>query len=178
MVFEAHSTDYQLPDALRALVQDHFAILKVGPGATFVLREALWALDQIETEWLGTARSSRLRETTLAAMREDPIHWRKYHEADDPRLDLQLQYSLSDRIRYYWPVEKVQAAVTRLFTSLDADPPPLALVSQYLPASGQAIREGRITARAREMVIHHVTTLLASYAAACGLNVKQRHAHS
>src|SRR5262249_36582522 len=35
MVFEAHSTDYQTPAALAALVRDHFAILKVGPGVTF-----------------------------------------------------------------------------------------------------------------------------------------------
>jgi D-tagatose-1,6-bisphosphate aldolase subunit GatZ/KbaZ len=37
-VYEAHSTDYQPAEALRALVRDHFAILKVGPGATFALR--------------------------------------------------------------------------------------------------------------------------------------------
>ena len=32
LVYEAHSTDYQGEGALRALVEDHFAILKVGPG--------------------------------------------------------------------------------------------------------------------------------------------------
>ncbi len=32
LIFEAHSTDYQTPAALAALVRDHFAILKVGPG--------------------------------------------------------------------------------------------------------------------------------------------------
>jgi D-tagatose-1,6-bisphosphate aldolase subunit GatZ/KbaZ len=44
LVFEAHSTDYQTPQALRQLVNDHFAILKVGPALTFALREAssLW----------------------------------------------------------------------------------------------------------------------------------------
>src|SRR5690606_8341366 len=55
MVFEAHSTDYQTRDALAALVRDHFAILKVGPGLTFALREALWALDAIEREWIADA---------------------------------------------------------------------------------------------------------------------------
>mgnify|MGYP002140241092 CR=1 FL=1 len=50
IVFEAHSTDYQTPKALKALVEDHFAILKVGPGVTFALREAFWALDAIERE--------------------------------------------------------------------------------------------------------------------------------
>jgi D-tagatose 6-phosphate 4-epimerase len=46
-VFEAHSTDYQSLEALRALVEDGFAILKVGPWLTFALREALYGLDQI-----------------------------------------------------------------------------------------------------------------------------------
>ena len=47
LVFEAHSTDYQTAPALEALVQDHFAILKVGPGLTFALREVLLALSDI-----------------------------------------------------------------------------------------------------------------------------------
>ena len=38
LVFEAHSTDYQCETALRALVEDHFAILKVGPELTFTCR--------------------------------------------------------------------------------------------------------------------------------------------
>ena len=58
IVFEAHSTDYQTPAALAALVRDHFAILKVGPGVTFALREALWALDAIEREWIEPALES------------------------------------------------------------------------------------------------------------------------
>ena len=52
LIFEAHSTDYQTPSALAALVRDHFAILKVGPGVTFALREALWALDAIKNRYL------------------------------------------------------------------------------------------------------------------------------
>jgi len=44
LVFEAHSTDYQRESALHCMVRDHFAILKVGPAATFALREGLLAL--------------------------------------------------------------------------------------------------------------------------------------
>lgn len=36
-VFEAHSTDYQNPQAFKDLVRDHFAILKVGPALTLSL---------------------------------------------------------------------------------------------------------------------------------------------
>ena len=53
LVFEAHSTDYQPAAALAALVEDGFAILKVGPGLTFALREALYGLDAIATELEG-----------------------------------------------------------------------------------------------------------------------------
>ncbi len=50
LVFEAHSTDYQRPAQLRELVEDHWAILKVGPALTFAMREALFALARIEAE--------------------------------------------------------------------------------------------------------------------------------
>ena len=58
IVFEAHSTDYQRESGLHALVRDHFAILKVGPAATFAYREALFALAAIEAE-LPAAQCSR-----------------------------------------------------------------------------------------------------------------------
>ena len=48
IVFEAHSTDFQRPEAYRELVEDGFAILKVGPGVTFAMREAICALAEIE----------------------------------------------------------------------------------------------------------------------------------
>ena len=41
IVFEAHSTDYQTEAALSALVKGGFGILKVGPGLTFAMREAI-----------------------------------------------------------------------------------------------------------------------------------------
>ncbi|MGO6937375.1 class II D-tagatose-bisphosphate aldolase non-catalytic subunit, partial [Rhizobium ruizarguesonis] len=47
LVFEAHSTDYQTAEALSALDDGGYAILKVGPGLTFELREALYGLDAI-----------------------------------------------------------------------------------------------------------------------------------
>ena len=81
LVFEAHSTDYQTPAALAALVRDHFAILKVGPALTFALREALWALDAIEREWINPALVSGFRTVVVARMKADPRHWSKYYHA-------------------------------------------------------------------------------------------------
>src|SRR5208283_63888 len=167
MVYEAHSTDYQTPANLRALVQRHFAILKVGPALTFAMREALWALDQIEREWLGMDQSSRLRETIQKAMTDNPRSWNKYYLSSGRQLALDQQYSLSDRIRYYWPVRAVEAALNRLLANLDGNPPPLTLVSQYLPLQHEAIRAGRIRLRARELVLHSIETVLQQYSAAC-----------
>ena len=167
MVYEAHSTDYQTPENLRALVERHFAILKVGPGLTFALREALWALDQIEREWIGPAGYSQLRPTVLAAMSSDPRSWNKYYTSTGQQLELDWQYSLSDRIRYYWPVPAVEAALERLLSNLESKPPPLTLLSQYMPVQYEAVRAGELTNNARELVLHHVNRVPEQYFAAC-----------
>ena len=171
IVFEAHSTDYQTADALAALVRDHFAILKVGPGLTFALREALWALDAIERETVPPGRRANLREVTLARMHAEPAHWSKYYHGSGGALDFQLQYSLSDRIRYYWPCSDVAEAQEKLFANLRETPPPLALVSQYLPVAFAAFREGRTTLDPADLAIAHISATLDAYYGACHPNV-------
>ena len=166
IVFEAHSTDYQTPSALRHLVRDHFAILKVGPGVTFALREALWALDAIERDMLGSAASG-FRTKTLAVLKRDPVHWAKYYHSQGGQLDFDLQYSLSDRIRYYWLHPEIVAAQSLMFDNLRAHPPAMALISQYLPRGNAAVRDGLIDASPESLVIHHVIGVLCDYADAC-----------
>src|SRR6266704_148011 len=92
MVFEAHSTDYQTAAALAELVQDHFAILKVGPGLTFALREMLWALSDIALE-LDLMPEASLKATVLEEMKRDPRYWRAYY-TNPERRELDLQFSL------------------------------------------------------------------------------------
>jgi D-tagatose-1,6-bisphosphate aldolase subunit GatZ/KbaZ len=167
MVFEAHSTDYQTRGALRALVQDHFAILKVGPGLTFALREALWALDAIDQEISEEHRQARLRDTVLERMREFPKHWEKYYRGNGKPLTVDLQYSLSDRVRYYWPDPAIERARTRLFDNLRASPPPLSLLSQHLPRALQAVREGAATRDPQSLSMAHVSAVLDDYHHAC-----------
>jgi D-tagatose-1,6-bisphosphate aldolase subunit GatZ/KbaZ len=167
MIFEAHSTDYQTRDALRALVRDHFAILKVGPGLTFALREALWALDAIEREWIEPSRQARLREVSIERMRAQPGHWRKYYHGEGDALAIDLQYSLSDRIRYYWPDPAIEQARQRLFGNLQADPPPIPLISQYLPHALHALRNGTATHEPLSLAMAHVSAVLDDYYHAC-----------
>jgi D-tagatose-1,6-bisphosphate aldolase subunit GatZ/KbaZ len=166
LIFEAHSTDYQTPSALAALVRDHFAILKVGPGVTFALREALWALDAIEREWIEPARVSGFRNITMARMKAEPRHWAKYYRARGADLDYDLQYSLSDRIRYYWPDPEIARAQEAMFRNLMQNPPPPALVSQYLPIAHAAVRDGSIGSGPAELAMAHVWGVLDHYHAA------------
>jgi D-tagatose-1,6-bisphosphate aldolase subunit GatZ/KbaZ len=173
LVFEAHSTDYQSEAALRALVEDHFAVLKVGPELTFALREALFALEAIERECLerrAPRRLSGLRAALEGSMRDDPRHWKTYYgQADEETLRLRRSFSLSDRARYYWPVPAVRQAAQRLFTNLDAERLPLGLLRQYLPheAEAEASEPGEgATARLARRAVRRV---LARYARACGV---------
>jgi D-tagatose-1,6-bisphosphate aldolase subunit GatZ/KbaZ len=166
-VFEAHSTDYQTPGMLKALVRDHFAILKVGPGATFAFREALWGLAAIEQDLFGPGAVPDLRRIVVDVMRADPTHWRG-HYAEGERLDLDLQYGLSDRIRYYWPYPAVQRACEALFARLDRRQIPLTLLSQYLPRQHDAVRAGRIRATTADLLREGVAQALRPYQAACG----------
>ncbi len=167
LVYEAHSTDYQTPAALAALVRDHFAILKVGPGVTFALREALWALDAIEAETVEPSRRAALRAVTLARLHAEPKNWQKYYHATGAALDLQLQYSLSDRIRYYWPDAEIAAAQETLFANLRETPPPLPLVSQYLPLAYAAVRDGAATPDPADLVMAQIAATLDAYHGAC-----------
>ena len=165
LVYEAHSTDYQTPAALAALTRDHFAILKVGPGATFALREVLWALVDIESE-LGIQPHESLKDVVTLAMKRDPRYWKPYYTNPTSQA-LDLQYSLSDRIRYYWNVPEVRAASEALIENLCSRHIPLTLLSQYLPREYAAIREGELKNDPRELLLHGVTRTLRDYANAC-----------
>ena len=163
-VFEAHSTDYQPPEALAALVQDGFAILKVGPGLTFALREALYGLDHIASVLEGRPGAAELRESMESLMLENPAHWRKYYHGTDDELRVQRHFSYSDRIRYYWPDPVAARAVQRLRERLEGRGIPETLVGQYLGGLYPDVASGRVPARASEILIASVRKVLAVYA--------------
>lgn len=167
IVFEAHSTDYQPAEALAALVRDHFAILKVGPGVTFALREALWALDAIERETISETKRANLRDTAIARMQAEPGNWQRYYHESGDALGLQLQYSLSDRIRYYWPDAQIAQAQQKLFDNLREHQPRLPLLSQYLPVAYAAVRAGEATLDPIDLVVAHIGATLDAYHGAC-----------
>jgi D-tagatose-1,6-bisphosphate aldolase subunit GatZ/KbaZ len=172
-VYEAHSTDYQAPAALRQMVRDHFAILKVGPWLTFAFREAVFALAVVEEEWLGNRKGitiSRVRESLEEAMLANPEHWKNYYRGDDAALRLARKYSFSDRSRYYWTQPDVAAALQRLLANLTAHPAPVSLLSQYLPDQSAALRAIDASNNPVELIHNKILQVIKHYAEACGVS--------
>jgi len=169
LVFEAHSTDYQRPEQLRELVEDHWAILKVGPGLTFAMREALFALAMIEAELVPRTSRSNLVEVVERRMLAEPKYWEGYYEAGgDPRAQRTARrYSYSDRLRYYWADPEVDAARLTLLANLDRTGVPLPLISQFLPGQYERIRAGQLEPVPQALVIDRIRDAIRPYARAC-----------
>lgn len=163
-VFEAHSTDYQLPRAYADLIAGHFAILKVGPAATFAMREALYALEAIEAELVPLENRSGLRAAIEQAMCEQPDHWTGHYQGDAHKLAYLQHFSLSDRLRYYWTAGPVKNAFHTLLANLDAHDLTYPLISQYLPQLAPDVANGTLCATARTLVIANIGRALSPYA--------------
>lgn len=172
LVYEAHSTDYQRPQALRALVEDHFAILKVGPWLTFAMREAVYSLAAIEEELKGVrdATGPEIRQIVERTMREDPRYWRSYYQGDGNELRIKLHFSRSDRLRYYWQRPAVQAALDRLLRNLSRTPIPETLIGQYLPDLREEVEAGLLPPRPEPLIEARIRRVLAYYSAACAMD--------
>jgi D-tagatose-1,6-bisphosphate aldolase subunit GatZ/KbaZ len=171
VVYEAHSTDYQTAGRLRQMVEDHFAILKVGPWLTFAMREALFALESIERELLaGTdVTPSGLRDVLEATMVQHPEHWESYYRGDERELRLARGYSYSDRCRYYWPRPELREALAKLIGNLSKRPIPPTLLSHFLPVQYEAVRGGTLPDRPEDLVRHKILGVVDLYASACGM---------
>lgn len=168
LVYEAHSTDYQTRNALRSLVHDGFAILKVGPGLTFVMRQALYGLDAIAEELFPSRRKKTLRATMEDVMLAAPKNWDRYYHRTDSECALQRHFSYSDRIRYYWPDPLADAAVAELFGLLGDMDLPETLIAQYLGGLYPDVRAGRLVPQARILTLAAVERLAQDYLSACG----------
>ena len=167
LVYEAHSTDYQTSVGLGRMVEDHFAILKVGPWLTFAYREAVFALSAIEHDWLGGRRGvqlSSVRQALEAAMLQNPTYWRDYAAGQG---SFSREFGFSDRCRYYWPDSTVQAEVKLLLSNLSENDIPLTLVSQYFPGQYNAIRAEKQHRLPERLIEQHIGKVLTIYSNAC-----------
>jgi D-tagatose-1,6-bisphosphate aldolase subunit GatZ/KbaZ len=165
LFFEAHSTDYQSDASLAALVKDGFIFLKVGPALTFAFREALLGLSHIERQ-LTAGKRDRIEEAILATMRARDKYWKDYYSHDD-RID--LLFSLSDRVRYYWDNPELHSEVENLFSSLNGKELSPGLISQYLPrfAGPQNTVALERPINPRTLVMKAIDAELSRYETAC-----------
>ncbi len=175
-VYEAHSTDYQNREALRAMVEDHFVILKVGPALTFALREAVFALSFMEdilAEGNRALKPSNMRKVLDRAMLRNPEYWQKHYGGTKAEKALARRFSFSDRIRYYWPEPEVQQALQKLLSNLRVFLPPLSLISQFMPAEYEALRRREIELDPETLIDHKIRSVLKDYVFATSSNTAE-----
>jgi D-tagatose-1,6-bisphosphate aldolase subunit GatZ/KbaZ len=173
IVFEGHSTDYQNPQNLSAMVRDGIAILKVGPALTFALREGLFLLEAVEEllaqfhSVLPFAARSNLKKTLLDEMKKSKRHWEKYYTGSPEQIEYKMLYSYSDRCRYYLPEKKVNEAIDLLLKNVSAVSPEL--LSQFFPAQYRRCMAGKLPNDTLSVLCDRIGDVCADYAAACGI---------
>ncbi len=168
LIFEAHSTDYQKPEAFVELVQDGFAILKVGPALTYAMRQAIFALLLIEKTMVSEEHRSHLEEVLQQVMTEHPEHWKEHYSGDPLVVERLRIHSYSDRIRYYWTLPTVTAAVTKLLENLDRTGIPETLLSDYLPIQYARVRNKDLENAPVPLILDKIGDSLEPYIEACG----------
>lgn len=145
LVFEGHSTDYQTKYKLRELVDDGVGILKVGPGMTLAMREALFSLaymEEVELHGQHEAEKSHFIEILEEEMLKEPKYWVKYYHGNDDDIWFKRKFSFSDRCRYYMPFERVDQAKNKMIDNLRKYGVNLAALSQFMPLQYTKVREG------------------------------------
>lgn len=165
LVFEGHSTDYQRPEALRAMVRDGIAILKVGPALTFALREGLYALQAMEKILLSDTpeKQSHYCETLEQVMLENPNHWKPYFDGSEAVLSRNRLFGLSDRSRYYLGEPAVKSAEERLLDNLSRANIPLGLLRQFFPDQYRKVRENTLSTNPSALLRDKICVALDDY---------------
>ena len=161
--FEGHSTDYQSPACLKAMVEDGIAILKVGPALTYGLREALFSMSLMENELVPAEERSNFIDVLEDTMLANPGNWQKHYHGDEKQLHLARKYSFSDRARYYMGQPEVLEAMDKLFTNLDTYKIPLNMLHQYMPLTYAKVRDGELPLKAKELAMDGVTNFMLDY---------------
>jgi D-tagatose-1,6-bisphosphate aldolase subunit GatZ/KbaZ len=167
LVFEAHSTDYQKPQALRELVCDGFAILKVGPALTYSMRQAIFALARIEEQTVQPGDRSNLLSVLTEAMLRHPAHWQRHYQGSAEQQRRLLFFSYSDRIRYYWTDPAVRTAIETLIGNLEQQVIPETLLSEFLPVQYAKVRAGALKSRPTDLIFDKIGEALTPYSDAC-----------
>lgn len=165
MIFEGHSTDYQTKYKLKELIEDGVGILKVGPGLTYAMREALFALAYMEDMILHGKddEKSDFINVLEAAMMAEPKNWAKHYHGDDNELWFKRKFSFSDRSRYYMPEASVKAAKDKLIANLRKYGVSLAALSQFMPIQYTKVRCGELENDPEELIKDRIKNTIDEY---------------
>ncbi len=166
LVFEGHSTDYQLPEHLQEMAEDSCAILKVGPALTFAFRETLFLLGCVEATLADAGvnvATTQLSRKLEHAMRTNPRYWRDFYDESSPNLAMDLLYSLSDRSRYYWSTREVDHEVKKLIINMENNWPPLHLLRQFFPGQYWKVRRGLLKNSPQGYIVDRIQDVLRTY---------------
>ncbi len=166
LIFEAHSTDYQTPKALKEMVEDGYIILKVGPALTFGFREGAFALNAMENELLKynpDLELSKFIDVLEFNMVKDPKDWIKHYSGTSEKIKFDRRYSLSDRCRYYMPREDVNFALEKMIDNLENVEIPITLVSQFMHTQFKKIREGKLNLSAKDLLKDRIGEYIDDY---------------
>ena len=166
IVLEGHSTDYQPKAALDMMRQDGIAILKVGPALTFALREALFALEDMERilyPFSPAGGYSCFRDVLEGCLMADEKYWKNYYHGSDQDKAYARKYSLSDRCRYYLDNETIKGAIERLITNINASELPFGLLSQFFPVQKERILTSENKVTAQVLIKEHIKDVIKTY---------------
>ena len=170
IVLEGHSTDYQPAEALKEMVEDGIAILKVGPALTFALREGLFALSMMERILVPEDKQAHFIEVMEETMMKNPKDWQKHYHGTDAEKALKRQYSFSDRCRYYFAQPEMQDAIAKLFDNLRKVEIPLSMLHQFMPYQYIKVRDGVLSVDPKDLAEDYVVHAVEDYNYATKLN--------
>lgn len=166
LVFEAHSTDYQTNKALNEMVEDGFIILKVGPALTYGFREATFELNIMESELLkynANFELSKFRDILEFNMVKNNGYWKNHYSGTQEKIKFDRIYGLSDRCRYYLPIEEVNYSLEKMIYNLKKVDIPMTLVSQYMHNQYKKIRNGEMELTVENLIKDRVGEYIDDY---------------
>ena len=121
--------------------------------------------------------SKKIIEIIDTEMSNHPKYWDKHYQGEKNVLKFARKYSYSDRIRYYWPNERINKALDRLIENLSTHLIPLSLLSQYLPIQYRRVREGQISNLPKELISDKIKEVLTIYSDAISFGVGAKEAY-
>ncbi len=165
LVFEGHSTDYQTPEHLKQMVEDGIAILKVGPGLTFAMREGIYALEAMERVMFEHQphQQSWFSEVLENAMVSEPNNWEKHYTGAHSQQRMARRFSYADRSRYYMGNGQVKKSLEQLIANLRNQQMPEPLISQFASVQYRKIRSGQLAIDPEAILQDHIMETLQDY---------------